>query len=70
MRSVVVLIGAGLLIAQCSESDVTNSTNSCAATLYKQYNPNDLKQCTDVCMKCNKGTPVTCSTSCNLKGAR
>ena len=70
MRSVILLIGAGLLIASCSESDLTDSTGSCAATLYHQYNPSDLKQCMDVCMKCNKGTPVTCSASCNLKGAR
>jgi len=70
MRSIVLLVGAGLLLASCSDSDVTSSTNSCAAKLYQHYNPNDIKQCSDVCMKCSNGTPITCSTSCNLKGAR
>jgi hypothetical protein len=56
-------------MASCSESAVTASTNSCAATHYTQYNPKDLAQCTEVCRKCINGTPTTCSTSCTLRGA-
>jgi hypothetical protein len=48
---------------------VTGSTNACATQLYSSYNPKSLKQCVDVCIKCNRGNTTTCSTSCTLKGA-
>jgi hypothetical protein len=38
--------------------------------LYRSYNPKVRDQCVDVCIKCDHGNMVTCSTSCMLKGAR
>lgn len=61
------------LVASCSPSsdgDVTGATGSCAAKLYGSYNPRDMKQCVDVCIRCNRGVTTTCSTSCTLKGAQ
>lgn len=59
-----------LLLVACSEGEVTDSTNRCATELYPSYNPKALNQCVEVCVKCNRGTVGTCSTSCTLKGAR
>jgi hypothetical protein len=55
----------------CSkDEDVTGSIhNQCAAGLYGSYNPKSLDQCVAVCLKCDRGSKVTCSTSCTLKGA-
>jgi hypothetical protein len=58
-----------LLLASCSEKGGTDSTNKCATDLYPSYNPKALNQCVEVCVKCDRGTVVTCSTSCTLKGA-
>ena len=71
MRFAAVVIFLALLVGACSQdSDVTGSTNSCAANDYMKFNRKDLKQCIDVCQKCDHGTPATCSTSCTFKGAR
>jgi hypothetical protein len=71
MRSVAALLLTGLIAASCApEGDVTGSTNKCATGLFPSYNPKAHDQCVDVCVKCNKGTLTTCSTSCTLKGAR
>jgi hypothetical protein len=62
---------AAFSAASCSpEPDVSAATKKCAAEFYGSYNPKDLKQCVDVCIKCDHGTVTTCSTSCTLKGAR
>jgi hypothetical protein len=62
---------AALSVASCSaEPEATETTKKCAAELYGAFNPKDLKQCVDVCIKCDRGTVTTCSTSCTLKGAR
>jgi len=71
MRCVAVLVATALLLAACSpDPEVTGSTNKCATDLYPNFNPKQFSQCVDVCIKCNRGTTTTCSTSCNLKGAR
>lgn len=72
MRRFVVLIAAALLMMSCSqENDVTGSIhNKCAADLYSAFNPRAMDQCMAVCLKCDRGTTTTCSTSCTLKGAR
>jgi hypothetical protein len=60
-----------LAAASCSpDPDVTGSANMCAVKLHPSYNPKDLGQCKDVCIKCDHGSTTTCSTSCTLKGAR
>jgi hypothetical protein len=53
------------------EEEVTSSIhNKCATDLYRSYNPKVRDQCVAVCIKCDHGNIVTCSTSCMLKGAR
>jgi hypothetical protein len=72
MRPVAVLLLALLAItaASCSDSDVTGSTDACAAKLYTPFDRKNMNQCVNVCMQCENGTKVTCSTSCTLKGAK
>jgi hypothetical protein len=72
MRRFVVLIAAALMMISCSpEQDVTGSIhNKCATELYSRFNPKAMDQCMAVCLKCDRGTRVTCSTSCTLKGAQ
>ena len=73
MRRFVVLIATALLMISCTpdEEVTTGSIHSkCAAELYQSYNPKALDQCMAVCIKCDRGTRATCSTSCTLKGAR
>jgi hypothetical protein len=72
MRRFVVLIAAALAMTSCyPEEDVTGSIhNKCAAELYSRFNPKAMDQCMAVCIKCDRGTTTTCSTSCTLKGAR
>jgi hypothetical protein len=66
-------IACALLALACgachADDDVTGSTK-CANEVFKSYNPKVLEQCVAVCKQCERGTTVTCSTSCNLKGAR
>jgi hypothetical protein len=71
MRGLAALASVTLLLVACSpQGEATGSTNKCAASLYPAYNPKVLEQCVAVCMKCDQGTPTTCTTSCTLKGAR
>jgi hypothetical protein len=64
-----VLITVASVVVSCSPGD-TEAPNRCATTIYPAYNPKVLEQCMDVCIKCDHGVVTTCSTSCNLKGAR
>ena len=71
MRRYVVLISLAFVVGACSpEQEVTGTTNKCATDLYPKYNPKVLEQCVAVCIKCDRGSMTTCSTSCTLKGAR
>jgi hypothetical protein len=73
MRRFAVLITAAFVMVSCSpEEEATGSIrNKCAADLlYHSYNPKVRDQCVPVCIKCDHGNTVTCSTSCMLKGAR
>jgi hypothetical protein len=67
----IVLILALTTVAGCQQQpEVTGSTSyKCVADLFPAYNPKNLNQCLAVCSRCNRGTPVTCSTSCKLRGA-
>jgi hypothetical protein len=44
--------------------------SACATNLYANYNPLNMEQCVNVCLRCERGVMTTCSTSCTLKGAR
>jgi hypothetical protein len=73
IRTVAVLLVASLAmaVASCSpSSDVTGSTDACAAKLYTPFDRKNMNQCVNVCMQCENGTKVTCTTSCTLKGAK
>jgi hypothetical protein len=68
-RSLAVVVAIGMV--SCSpEGGATGSTNKCATDSIPSYNPKVLEQCVAACIKCEHGTTTTCSTSCNLKGAR
>jgi hypothetical protein len=74
MRFIVLILAltmAAAVTAGCQqEPEVTGSTsNKCVAELFSAYNPKDLNQCLAVCSRCDRGTMVTCSTSCKLRGA-
>jgi hypothetical protein len=71
MRRLAVLVAMTFVVASCSpEAEVTGSTNKCATNLYPSYNPKVLDQCVGACLRCDRGSTTTCSTSCTLKGAR
>ena len=62
-----------LLLLSCQpdqQPETTGSTpNACATNLYANYNPANMEQCVNVCLRCEHGVRTTCSTSCTLKGA-
>jgi hypothetical protein len=58
------------LISCSPGEESTASADKCAKNILPSYGPKKLDQCVAVCMQCNHGVPTTCSTSCNLKGAR
>jgi hypothetical protein len=47
----------------------TSAPSACATNLYANYNPRNMEQCVNVCLRCERGVMTTCSTSCTLKGA-
>jgi hypothetical protein len=70
MRAILVIALPAILIASCTpDNDVTGSVNACTAKLYSSFNPKDIKQCVGACTNCDRGTTITCTTSCTLKGA-
>jgi hypothetical protein len=72
MGRIAVLIAAALAMVSCSQDEeVTGSVrDKCAAELFHPYDAKVMSQCVAVCIKCDHGSRVTCSTSCTLKGAR
>ena len=70
MRPILVILALMITTGCQQETDVTGSTsNTCASGLFPAYNPKNLNQCLAVCSKCGRGTTITCSTSCKLRGA-
>ncbi len=69
----VVIAAQCLLMLSCrpdQQPETTGSTpNACVSNLYANYNPMDMEQCVNACMRCEHGVATTCSTSCTLKGA-
>lgn len=55
----------------CSpDPDTTGAISSCVRDLFPSYNPKIMDQCVNACKKCDRGTTITCTTSCTLRGAR
>ena len=70
MRRFAILVVISLVVTSCSpDAEVTGPTSKCATDLYPSYNPKVLSQCVAACIKCDRGSTTTCSTSCTLKGA-
>ncbi|WOH67192.1 hypothetical protein [Bradyrhizobium sp. BWA-3-5] len=74
MRVIIAIMLAATALAACtpedgSNAEVTGSIDNCARKLYTPYNPKDKKQCVAVCIACERGVVVTCSTACTLRGA-
>jgi len=74
MRVIIAIMLATVALAACkpessSNAEVTGSIDNCARKLYTPYNPKDKKQCVAVCIACERGVVVTCSTACTLRGA-
>lgn len=69
-RTLVLLLMAVALAACSQETDATGSANACAAKLFNPFNPKVMEHCVAACVKCDRGTVTTCSTSCTMKGAR
>ena len=64
----VLILGA---LGGCSpEPETTGAISSCVRDLFPSYNPKIMDQCVNACKKCDRGTTITCTTSCTLKGAR
>lgn len=61
----------GLLLLSCKPETVETAgpANACAAKLYDHYDPANMEQCVNVCLRCERGVTTTCATSCSLKGA-
>ncbi len=70
MRLVAVIIVALMTAACDEEQDITGSTTPTCPMRNYSYNPRDMNQCVNACRVCDRGTTVTCTTSCTLKGAR
>jgi hypothetical protein len=71
----VLAIGAGAILGganywsrnSSNAADVTGTVRGPACV--RAANPRDLQQCVAACVSCDKGTLVTCNTSCKLRGA-
>jgi hypothetical protein len=71
MRKLTRLALFAALLAGCSnEPEYSDAQRACIAKLYSSYDAKQMSQCVNVCKSCMGGSPVTCTTSCNLKGAR
>jgi hypothetical protein len=71
VSKVAVLITIALILSGCwSDPEVTGTTNKCATDLYPKFNAKIMAQCVDVCIRCDRGSVTTCTTSCTLRGAQ
>lgn len=70
MRLVAVIMLALMTAACDQEQDITGSTMPACPLRSYSYNPRDMNQCVAACKSCDRGTTVTCTTSCTLRGAR
>ncbi len=71
-RNLVVSLGILCGLAGCDNDAPTPNAKSlqCARNHYADFNPKDMKQCVDVCIRCERGSMTTCSTSCTMRGAK
>jgi PBP1b-binding outer membrane lipoprotein LpoB len=71
MRTLSLLMLLATLLTGCSnEPEYSDQQRVCITKLYSSYDAKQMSQCVNVCKSCMGGNTVTCTTSCNLKGAR
>jgi hypothetical protein len=71
MRTLSALMLLATVLMGCSsEPEYSDQQRACIAKLYSNYDAKQMNQCVNVCKSCMGGSTVTCTTSCNLKGAR
>jgi hypothetical protein len=68
--SVLGVFALGALGGCSPDPDTTGAISNCVRDLFPTYNPKIMDQCVNACKKCDRGTTITCTTSCTLKGAR
>jgi hypothetical protein len=68
--SVLGVFALGALGGCSPDPDTTGTISSCVRDLFPSYNPKIMDQCVNACKKCDRGTTITCTTSCTLRGAR
>jgi hypothetical protein len=70
MRTLTLCLLAFFSLTACSnEPEYSDQERVCIAKQYKTYDRTKIDQCVKVCQSCFDGTPVSCPTSCKLKGA-
>jgi hypothetical protein len=69
MRVLPICLLVVFLTACSNEPEYTDQQRACIVKQYPVYNAKQLDQCVNVCKSCMGGNTVTCTTSCNLKGA-
>ncbi|MDR3466022.1 MAG: hypothetical protein P4M07_08775 [Xanthobacteraceae bacterium] len=63
-------IGFAFMVRPMVVAETTGSvSNACAARLPTNFSARVYDHCVAACLSCERGTPVTCSTSCRLRGA-
>ncbi len=71
MLALSLLVLLAMFLAGCSkEPEYTDQERVCIAKLYSSYDAKQMNQCVNVCKSCMGGSTVTCTTSCDLNGAR
>jgi PBP1b-binding outer membrane lipoprotein LpoB len=71
MRKLYLIVLTATFLTGCSnEPEYSDQQRVCIAKLYGNYDAKQMSQCVNVCKSCMGGNTVTCTTSCNLKGAR
>lgn len=64
-------VGVAFMVRPMVVVETTGSVvgGRCTASLPANFSPRVYEHCFAACMSCEHGTPVTCSTSCKLRGA-
>jgi hypothetical protein len=71
MRTLSLLMLLAALLTGCTnEPEYSDQQRACVAKLYSSYDPRHMSQCVNVCKPRMGRSTVTCTASCNLKGAR
>jgi hypothetical protein len=63
-------IGVAFMVRPMVVAETTGSINgACLAKLPSNFSPRIFDHCVEACVSCDRGSRVTCSTACRLRGA-